>query len=158
MNRKYTPPLPSYTFTKDGYAQMQEEERTLLTQRPHAISELQKARALGDLKENGYYQATRQKVNSIDHRLRQIKVYLKYGKIVESTGNDFVGIGNAVTVMVEGKELMLTIVGQHEANPKELKISARSPIGSALMGKKVGEIVIVAVPSGSKEYRIQKIQ
>jgi transcription elongation factor GreA len=155
--QKYTPTLPSYTFTKQGYTAMQQEERELLATRPAAIEDLQKARALGDLKENGYYQASRQKVNSIDRRLRQLKLYLKYGKIIEATGNDAVGIGNTVTVHDGSKEVTYSLVGQHEADPKERKLSDRSPIGRALLGKKVGEKVTIEVPAGTLQFRIAKI-
>jgi transcription elongation factor GreA len=136
---------------------MQQEERELLATRPAAIEDLQKARALGDLKENGYYQASRQKVNSIDRRLRQLKLYLKYGKIIEATGNDAVGIGNTVTVHDGSKEVTYSLVGQHEADPKERKLSDRSPIGRALLGKKVGEKVTIEVPAGTLQFRIAKI-
>lgn len=150
-------PLPSYTFTKEGYEVMQQEEAELLAKRPAAIEDLQKARALGDLKENGYYQASRQKVNSIDHRLRQLKLYLKYGKIITASGTDSVNIGNTVTLHDGERELTYTIVGQHEANPSEKKLSDRSPIGKALIGRKVGETIAIEVPSGKKTYTISSI-
>ncbi len=156
--RKFTQPLPSYTFTKEGYEAMQQEERELLASRPAAIAELQKARALGDLKENGYYQATRQQVNSIDRRLRQLKLYLKYGKIIAPTGTDAVGIGNTVVIHDGEQEITYAIVGQHEANPSEKKLSDRSPIGKALMGKKNGEQVVVHTPGGIKSFTILQIK
>jgi transcription elongation factor GreA len=155
--QKYTQKLPSYTFTREGYAAMQQELEDLTAKRPAAIEDLQKARALGDLKENGYYQASRQKVNSIDHRLRQLKLYLKYGKIIEASGSDTVGIGNSVTVHDGTKEITYSLVGQHEANPSEKKLSDRSPIGKALIGKKVGETVAIAIPIGTRKYKIMRI-
>jgi transcription elongation factor GreA len=155
--QKFLPKLPSYTFTKEGYAEMQSELEQLTAKRPAAIEDLQKARALGDLKENGYYQASRQKVNALDHRLRQLKLYLKYGKIIESTGTDTVGIGNAVTVQDGVKERIFSLVGQHEADPGQGKLSDRSPIGRAIMGKRAGDMVEVEVPSGKKSYKILKI-
>jgi transcription elongation factor GreA len=155
--QRFTQKLPSYTFTKAGYASMQQELEDLTAKRPAAIEDLQKARALGDLKENGYYQASRQKVNSIDHRLRQLKLYLKYGKIVEAVGNDVVGIGNTVTVDDGTKDITYSIVGQHEANPSEKKLSDRSPIGKALMGRKIGEAVEIIVPNGTIHYMIKSI-
>lgn len=154
---KYQPTLPTYTFTKEGYTAMQQEEQELLSKRPAAIEDLQKARALGDLKENGYYQASRQKVNGIDHRLRQLKLYLKYGKIIESTGNDTVGIGNTVIVKTGDEEKTFSLVGQHEADPKTGKLSDRSPIGRALMGRKAGEEIEIQVPSGTIRFRITGI-
>ena len=137
---------------------MQQEEKELLTKRLPAIEDLQKARALGDLKENGYYQASRQKVNGIDHRLRQLKLYLKYGKIIESTGTDSAGIGNTIVVHDGTKEITYSLVGQHEADPKLGKLSDRSPIGRALMGSKVGDTVAIEVPSGTLSYVIKSIK
>lgn len=149
--------LPSYTFTKEGYEKVKREYEELLVNRPAAVEDLSKARSLGDLKENGYYKAARMKLNSIDHRLRQLTLFMKYGKVVEAVGIDVVGIGNTVVVSDGLAEKTFMIVGSHEANPAEKKLSDRSPIGKALIGKKVGESVEITVPSGKKVYTIAVI-
>jgi transcription elongation factor GreA len=149
--------LPSYTFTRQGFEEVQQEFEKLTAARPAAIEDLQKARALGDLKENGYYQASRQKVNSIDRRLRQLKLFIKYGKVVEATQTETVQVGNTVTVTDGEKERIFMIVGSHEADPSAGKLSDRSPIGRALLGRKVEERIAISVPSGMFSYTIKKI-
>jgi transcription elongation factor GreA len=149
--------LPSYTFTKQGYDDVKKEYEILLASRPAAVEDLSKARSLGDLKENGYYKAARMKLNSVDHRLRQLKLFIKYGKIIEPSGKDTVGIGNSVVLNDGTKERIFSIVGSYEANPSEGKVSDRSPIGHALIGKKVGDIIEIVVPSGTIHYTLKKI-
>lgn len=149
--------LPSYTFTREGYEDIKREYEELLTKRPAAVEDLSKARALGDLKENGYYKAARMKLSSIDHRLRQLKLFIKYGKVVQVTGIEYVSIGNTVIVHDGEAERTFFIVGSHEANPRERKLSDKSPIGKALIGKKLGEKVEIETPNGRVFYRIEKI-
>lgn len=149
--------LPVYTFTKEGYEHIKKEYEELSQKRPMAVEDLSKARALGDLKENGYYKAARMKLSSIDHRLRQLKLFITYGKVIESPGNEFVSIGNTVTVSDGKREKTFTIVGSYEANPSENKLSDKSPIGRALIGKKVSHTTEVVTPSGTLTYTILKI-
>lgn len=149
--------LPSYTFTPKGYEQVKRELEELTAKRPAAVEDLSKARSLGDLRENGYYKAARQKLNDVDHRLRQLRLFVKYGKVVTVSGSDEVGIGNSVTLSDGDRELTYMIVGSNEANPAEKKLSDRSPIGRALMGRKKGERVTIEIPSGTKVYTILSI-
>lgn len=147
-------PIP---FTKEGYDKIVAEQKQLLLDRVPAIEHLKKSRELGDLKENGYYQASRQKVNAIDARLRRIKFLLKYGVIKEATQSEIVEIGSSV-VLFDGKaEVTYQIVGGEESNPSEGKISHRSPLGRELIGKKVGEKVSISVPVGTIIYTLKKI-
>jgi transcription elongation factor GreA len=155
--KKYTPKLPSYTFTPQGYEDVKRELEELTAKRPAAVEDLSKARALGDLRENGYYKAARQKLNDVDHRLRMLRLFVKYGKVIEATDTDTVGIGNRVTVWNGSTELTYSIVGSNEAKPAERKLSDRSPIGRALMGKKVGDIITVQVPSGELQLTLKQI-
>jgi len=82
--------LPSYSFTKEGYGDIKKEYEELLMKRPAAVADLAKARAMGDLKENGYYKAARMKLNSIDHRLRELKHYIRFARVVETTQSETV--------------------------------------------------------------------
>ncbi len=147
-------PVP---FTKDGYEKIVQEQKQLLIDRVDAIGHLQKSRELGDLKENGYYQASRQKVNAIDARLRRIKFLLKYGVILETAGKGVVDIGSNVELDQDGTKITYQIVGGEESNPSEGKISHKSPLGRALLGKKVGEKVTLDVPAGFIHYTLEKI-
>lgn len=147
-------PVP---FTKDGFEKIQREQEELLVERVGAIVHLQKSRELGDLKENGYYQASRQKVNSIDARLRRIKFLLKYGVVLSSSHSGKVDIGSSV-VLKQGKDTFTyQIVGGEESNPSEGKISHKSPLGRTLLGKVAGEKAILDVPAGVIHYLIEKV-
>lgn len=147
-------PIP---FTKEGFEQIQEEEKQLLIDRVDAIGHLQKSRELGDLKENGYYQASRQKVNAIDARLRRLKFLIRYGVIKEASQSDIVEIGSTVTIKTGEQESTYQIVGGEESNPSEGKISHKSPLCRALIGKKVGEKVELILPAGTTTYSLLKI-
>lgn len=147
-------PIP---FTQVGFDKIQQEQKQLLIDRVDAIGHLKKSRELGDLKENGYYQASRQKVNSIDARLRRIKFLLKYSVIKEASQSDIVEIGSTVELQTNKEKITYQIVGGEESNPSEGKISHRSPLGRSLIGKKVGQEVVLEVPIGKIVYTLLKI-
>jgi transcription elongation factor GreA len=145
-------------FTKEGFEKAKQEYAELQTQRPAVIEDLQKARELGDLKENGYYQASRQKLSYIDGRLFRLKMDMKYAVIVERSAGNGVSIGNTVTLTDGENERIYTIVGDFEANPSEGKISLLSPLGKAVDGKKLGEEAILETPRGKITYKIAAIK
>jgi len=150
-------PVEPVPFTKDGFEKIQKEQEQLLVERVDAIGHLQKSRELGDLKENGYYQASRQKVNAIDARLRRIKFLLKYGVIKESSHSGFVEIGSEVTISSAGKSDTYKIVGGEESDPSGGAISHKSPLGRALLGKKNGENIVFHAPIGDISYKILNV-
>ncbi|MGI5827539.1 MAG: transcription elongation factor GreA [Patescibacteria group bacterium] len=149
--------LPIYEFTANGFKKIKKEQETLLAERPLAVEDLQKAREMGDLSENGYYKAARAKLSSIDSRLRRLAVLIKYAKVVNSAKAGEVGLGSKVTVKSNGKERKFEIVGNLEADPLQGKLSNKSPIGKALLGKKVGDRVEVSIPSGRVTYVVTAI-
>jgi transcription elongation factor GreA len=135
--------MKQYHFTKEGYEKLKKERETLLKERPDAVAHLRKSRELGDLSENGYYKASRMKVNSIDHRLFRLSVFLKFGKIIMPQKGGVIGLGSTVIISEGKREFTYMIVGSEEANPKEGKISDVSPLGKALLGKKISDEVTV---------------
>lgn len=156
--RRTLPPQPErIPITQEGYDKLLKEQEELLAQRPDAIFHLQKSRELGDLRENGYYSASRQKVNAIDARLRKLKFMIKYALIIEGTSTDSVDIGTTVTLNDGEREFEYKIVGEEEADPREGKISFKSPLGHALLGKKVNEKVDFHAPAGLKTFQILKL-
>lgn len=155
--QKYVPPKPVY-FTQAGYDAMLAEQIKLKGERPHAVDELRKARELGDLSENGYYKASRAKLSQVDRRLRELEYLLRYGKIAESSQNEYVEIGSTVVLQTEqDKEITYNIVGGYESDPLEGKLSHISPLGKQLMKKRAGETVIFSAPRGEMAYTILKI-
>lgn len=150
-------PIHRMRFTKAGYEKLKEEYEELRTQRPAVVVDVQKARELGDLKENGYYQASKAKLRSIDSRLMHISYQLKTAKIVDESVSESIDIGSTVTLQNQEREMTYQFVGDLEANPSEGKLSLLSPIGKAVEGKKVGDVIEVKTPSGVFRYTIKKI-
>jgi transcription elongation factor GreA len=144
-------------FTKQGYENLKLEYQKLKDERPAAVVDLSKARAMGDLKENGYYQAARRKLSSIDFNLRRISLELKQAVIVDEASNGSVDIGSTVTLENQDGKITYHIVGDLEANPSEKKISLNSPLGKALAGKKSGENITIEIPKGIFVYKITNI-
>jgi len=145
-------------LTQDGYNNLQKELAELQgVKRPQTIEKLQKARAMGDLKENNAYHAAREELGDIDGRILEINHILKNPTIVEKGNGNMVQLGDIVVVDVEGTQRTLSIVGEHETDPMNGKISATSPIGNALMGKKVSDTVSVTTPGGQIPYTILSI-
>ena len=145
-------------FTKQGYDNLKQELEKIMSQRPAAVKELTRGRDMGDLSENGLYKAAKQNLVDVDRQIRYLKNLVKYGKVNLPLKNDFVQIGHKVLVESEKGLKEFFIVGEYEANPKENKISHKSPIGHNLMGRKAGEIVKINIPSGDISYLIKKIQ
>lgn len=150
--------LPSIIFTQAGYDDMQEKYSLLIVERKAAVGQLQKAREMGDLSENGFYKASRAKLSSIDHQLHRLKYLLRFGKVKEPTLSHSIDIGTTVVIEGNNKEQTIQLVGEHEANPSEGKISFRSPIGKALMAKTEGDQISVATPRGETAYKILQVK
>jgi transcription elongation factor GreA len=148
-------PIP---FTKEGYSKLLEEKATLLSERPEAVDHLKKAREMGDLSENGYYKASRQRLSFLDARIRRVERLIKLGVIVAPSGSGTVEIGATVRITDGKKEYEYTIVGGYESDPSQKTISHISPLGRALMGKRIGDEVTVQAPKGNSTYKITGIK
>lgn len=148
-------------LTKQGLEDLRKEYHELIEKkRPNVVERISNARELGDLAENSEYAAAREDLAFIDGRIAELEEILKEAKVVSMSRKDrkTVGVGCRVVVYVNGKKELFTIVGEWEADPKEKKISHTSPLGRALLGKKVGEEVVVAAPVGKIIYKILKIE
>ena len=146
------------SFTKDGYENMKLAQAELQAKREVVLVSLQRAREMGDLSENGAYTAARFELGNVDRELRRLEFNLKYGVVKEPENTGKVGFGNIVTVELSGKEYVYTLVGTQESDPKKAMISLESPIGTALLGKRVGEQAIVTMPDRQIEYLVKRIE
>ena len=144
-------------FTKQGYEALKQELENKINERPVAVKTLTRGREMGDLSENGLYKAAKMELSSIDHQIRHLKNLVLYGRVFTPTDNDTVQLGHTVTVETETGKREFAIVGEWEANPREGKISHKSPIGHKLMGRKKGEIVMISTPQKRIEYRVINI-
>jgi transcription elongation factor GreA len=147
-------------ISQDGYNKLKEELEYLTTVKRREIAQrIEKAKELGDLSENAEYHEAKEAQAFNEGRIAEIKALLKNVTVVENDNNkDVVGMGSKVTVEVNGKKKVYTIVSFNEADPIEGKISNESPIGKALIGRKKGEVVSITTPRGEMEYKIIKIE
>ncbi len=149
---------PKIPFTQEAYEKMQQDFERFTLERAEVMERLKIAREMGDLSENGAYRYAKFELGNIGRQLRQLEYLLKHGEVVVAQEYDRVGFGTAVTVLSgDDKEVTYLIVSKHESNPKAGKLSMESPIGRALLGKKVGESVSVDIPAGAVTYRIVQI-
>lgn len=150
-------------FTKEGHRKVLEELEHLKTHRHTAAKDrLARARAMGDLKENSEYHAAKEDLSVIVGRISELEEMLRWAEIVddavEKIESDLVRLGCRVVVEKEGQRDEYHIVGEFEANPMQKKLSTTSPIGQALLGKKKGEVVEIAIPSGKHTYTIVDVK
>lgn len=142
-------------FTQAGLDKIIAERDKLLAERPDAVSHLTKAREMGDLSENGYYKESRARLSFIDGRLRHLEGIIKFAEVVTPQSGSTINFGSKVKLSNGNKqEMEYTVVGSFESDPLQKTISAKSPLGSALMGKKTGDKIEVATPNGTNHYKI----
>lgn len=149
-------------LTKEGLEELKKEYGELSkTKRPDVLSRVSQARSMGDLSENAEYVAARDELSFIDGRIDELEELLKQAVlIVESTSkssNHVIKLGSKVTLNVKGKKEIFMVVGEWEADPKDKKISHESPLGKALIGKRIGEKVEVEAPAGKVIYTIVSV-
>lgn len=148
-------------LTKEGLETLKKELDELLNvKRPKLVDRLSNARAQGDLSENADYQSAREELEFLDGRIDELNEVLKNASVVSGDGTNghAVGIGTKVTVKVNGRQTVFDIVGEWEADPVNKKISHDSPLGLALVGRKVGEVTEVEAPAGKIKYEILSIE
>lgn len=147
-------------LTKEGLEELKKELSHLQDEkRPAAVARITNARDQGDLSENSDYAAAREELTFIDGRIIELDEIIRNAQLIQKTnGKSHVDVGCRVTVHINGKKDVYSIVGEWEADPKEKKISHSSPLGKALLGKKVGEKIEVQAPAGKILYKIIDIE
>jgi len=146
--------------TAEGLQKLKIEYTELTTVKRKEVAEkLARARELGDLSENAAWDQARADQSFIEGRIQELEDIIKNAAIVaiDGKGGSEVKIGSKVRVHIDGDEEEFTIVGPPEANPQQRLISHESPLGQALLGKKVGEKVEVEAPVGTISYKIMDI-
>ena len=149
-------------LTKEGIADLRKEyEELSKVRRPDVLARVSLARNQGDLSENAEYVAAREELSFIDGRIDELEELLKQAVVIRentNTSGQIVKLGSKVTLHTKGKKQVFMLVGEWEADPKERKISHESPLGKALIGKKVGEKIEVEAPAGKIVYRVIDIK
>jgi transcription elongation factor GreA len=156
MPKEVVDPIPVttafYTKTNKKYDALQKE-------RIEVMARLKTAREMGDLSENGAYKYAKFELGSIGRQLRELAVILKNGYIEEQLKGDHISFGSEITLLdvARGASVTYVLLSDYEANPSLGSISIKSPLGQQLMGKKVGESIVLVMPRQSVEYQITKV-
>lgn len=150
-------------ITKKGYEALKAElDRLRKVERPKVIEAIAEARGHGDLSENAEYDAAKERQGFIESRISEIETKLADARVVEITGrtSETVVFGATVSVIEQESrsKRQYTLVGQDEADMKFNKISVQSPVGRALIGKRVGDFVEVRTPVKLVEYEVVEIR
>lgn len=148
--------------TKDTFDLMQAELQHMKgVDRPAASRAIAEAREKGDLKENAEYDAAKEAQGMLEAKIKQLETIIATARIVDESTIDTskVSILTKVTLtnLITKKQVTYQIVSEKEANLKEQKISASSPIGNGLLGKVVGDVAEIKVPAGMIKLRVEKI-
>ncbi len=157
---KYTFDKIDYNITIQKYNQLKEELETLLKyKQPPAIKEVKKLALMGDFSDNAAYSIAKGRLRGINKRMTDIKKFLSKAEIIDTkntTGQ--VQLGSFVTVEFANKKKTYQILGSTETNPDTSIISHNSPLGSVLMGRRVGDIVGLKIGERLVEYEIVEIK
>ncbi len=150
-------------MTQAGYEQLQADLKHLKSvERPKNVKDIEEARAHGDISENAEFHAAKEKQSHLDGRIRDVEDKLARAQVIDSAGQDPSHVRFGATVVLTDIETDETvtyqIVGEHEADLSEGRISVTSPVARALMGKEVDSAVTVRVPKGTRELEIQEIR
>ncbi|HKF85010.1 MAG TPA: transcription elongation factor GreA [Candidatus Limnocylindrales bacterium] len=146
------------SLSPEGLARLEAELASLVAQRPDVIRRIATAREHGDLKENAEYHAAREEQGFLEARIKALEAKLKHVVIVAPTVRGAtVELGSRVRVEEGGEESVLQVVSSAEANAREGRISSSSPVGAALLGRKVGDAVTIITPGGEIRYAVLEI-
>jgi len=149
-------------LTKNGLSDLQRELETLRDKkRPALIQRVARARSFGDLSENTEYSTAREELAFMEGRIEELEEMMAKAKVIRAhfshAKDGVVKLGCKVTVHVNGQEHTYEVVGEWEADPIKKRISHSSPLGRALLGKRVGEKIEIEAPAGKIVYEIKKI-
>ncbi|UWI83427.1 transcription elongation factor GreA [Wolbachia endosymbiont of Howardula sp.] len=154
-----------FPITQEGLQNMYNELAKIKEEKPHIIQSISDSRDQGDLSENAEYHAAREKLGFIEGRIIELEHKIAHAEVIEinNLSGDIIMFGATVTLRILNDdtkiiEYIYKIVGEYEVDIANNLISIHSPIGSALIGKRVGDDVEVTVPSGEKLYKVIKVE
>lgn len=149
-------------MTKQGLEKLKADLQVLEERRPHMLKAVQEAREKGDLRENAEYHAAREDLASMEGRIADLKAKIAMATLIDPSkvGGDTIVFGATVKLkdLADDAEEEYTLVGEGEADPLANRILTTSPMGQALLTKKVGEIAEVPAPKGKIRFEILEIR
>ena len=151
-----------FQITKEGLKELEKElkERTSII-RKALQDQLDEEIGEGDISENAGYYRVQEEIASNDKRIEEIQDIIKNADIIKDKpkgAQNTAQIGNSVTLKVRDKEIVYHIKGSTEADPAKNKVSVDSPLGKALVGRKIGEKATVKTPMGDQKYEVVSIE
>lgn len=156
---KYTHLKPDQHLTEAKYNELKNKLSRLKLNRPLLAEEVKKYASDGDFSENAAYQIAKGKLRGLNQKILEIENHLKRAVIIKPNKNSgLVQLGSSVTVQTAGREKTFLILGSSETNPQKGIISHNSPIGSALMGKRIHDRIKIKLADREVEYKIIKIE
>lgn len=152
--------MSQHYLTPEGEAKLKAELEELKGPRREELAQrLRSAIQMGDLSENADYHKAKEDQGFLEGRIQEIEAILRISVLIEKKSSDTVTIGSSVTIQEEGFDPeTYDIVGSTEADPRKGKISHASPIGIALMDKRVGDVAEAQTPGGTIKFKIIKIE
>ena len=149
----------AYKLTQSGIDELKAELEGLMALRPEITERIKTAREMGDLSENAEYASARSEQDRNEMRIKEIEHIIKNAQVItEPISGSAVRIGSKVSLKSDsGKLQEYQVVGTVEADPLAGKISDESPIGKALLGKKVGDSVEIVTPAQTTTYKVTNI-
>lgn len=149
-----------FLVTKEGLQRLEQQLVKLEESVPHLIAEVEYTKSHGDFSENAAYQDAKHQLRRTYGRIESIKDRIKRAQVIErgASSDGRVQIGSTVVIELGGKQHRFEILGSHESDPGNGRISNRSPLGMALMGHSAGDTVQVQTNAGTVEYRVIEVQ
>lgn len=148
-------------LTREKFNELEKELQSLKTTKRKEIAEaLEYAKSLGDLSENQEYQEARDNQAILEDRINRLDNILKSAKVISSQNANFVSVGSVITIERESDKIrkVYTMIGSEEADAANGKISIRSPLGKAAVGKAKGVVFSFETPNGKMSYKIIDIK
>ncbi len=145
-------------ITKEGLKKLKDELAELVdVRRPEIAQKIKEAREMGDISENAAYDEAKREQSFTEGKITELEDIIKTSKVASGVEIGSITVGSKVRVHIDGDEEEFHIVGAPEADPLEKKISHESPLGAALLGKKIGDKVEVDAPIGKLIYTVLRI-
>jgi len=141
-------------ITQKKKNELEDELASLLKKRPKAASEVQRLSELGDFSENAEYQLAKGKLRGMNRRILVLEDHLNRAIVVQQSKSDQIQLGDTVTLTMDGEDKTYTILGPSETDPSKNIISHLSPIGSALIGKRVDDVFEIEIAGNQKQCKI----
>ncbi|MEK7631313.1 MAG: GreA/GreB family elongation factor [Patescibacteria group bacterium] len=154
---KYTDQTRDPHMTQAKFDELKSQLARMLKARPAQTAEVKHLAEMGDFSENAAYQIAKGRLRGLNQRIMEIEDHLKYAKIITPEKSSTVQLGSTVTIEQAGKQQTFTILGPTETNPAKGIISHKSPMGAALMGKRVGDVLRLTLGATEKTIRILSV-